>query len=743
MPITIASERNRNLLVGLAMVLATLVTYAPAMQAGFIWDDDHYVTENPHLARLEGLGRIWTELRATPQYYPMVFTSFWLEHKLWGLEPAGFHVVNILLHAGCGLLLWLVLERLAFPWALPAALLFLLHPVHVESVAWVTERKNVLSGVFYMASALVMVRFLGLESSDERPRWDWRSYGTGLLLFVAALLSKSVTCSLPAALLLVIWWKKGRITRHEVALLTPFFALGLCSGLLTAWLERSHVGAEGAEWGYSFVERCLIAGRVVIFYVTKLLWPRDLMFNYPRWDIDAGDFSQCFYPLGVLAVVGGAWAGRRRWGRGPLVGLLYFIGTLFPALGFFDVYPFRFSFVADHFQYLASIGILTILAGCAGRLWSLPARQAKSAVFACGVLVLVLLGWRSHQQTLVYRDVETLWRHTIAMNPDSWLAHNNLANLLARTGRLEESLHHHREALRARPDPEVSHNNLADTLAKHGRTEEAEHHFREALRINPDYALAHLNYGFLQEARGDTAGAKLHYEAALRIWPDYVEAHLSLGQIKEAEGDWDGARLHYQRAIQARPGSIEARQAMGRLLARRGEHAAARLELEEVLRLNPQSDGGHYNLALVLVKSGDVDRALTHFLEAVRINPRLAEAHYQAGLLLARSGKLEQAGRHLGQAIALNPEDPQAHLHLGLVLGLQGRMQESLGHLETAVRLAPQSPQARMRLAQTLWLSGRREAAQAEHKELESLDRAAAVELTRWMESNGGAPGDQ
>ncbi len=734
MRITVASERNRNLLVGLAMVLATLVTYAPAMQAGFIWDDDQYVTENPHLASIEGLVRIWTELRATPQYYPVVFTSFWLEHKLWGLEPAGFHVVNILLHALCGVLIWLVLKRLAFPWALPAALLFLLHPVHVESVAWVTERKNVLSGVFYLASALVMVRFLGLESSDGRPRWDWRSYGIGFLLFVAALLSKSVTCSLPAALLLVTWWKKGRITRREVAPLTPFFILGLGSGMLTAWLERAHVGAEGAEWSYSIVERCLIAGRVIWFYAGKLVCPGELMFNYPRWQIDAAVISQYLYPLGVLAVVGVLWTGRGRWGRGPLAAVLFFCGTLFPALGFVDVYPFRFSFVADHFQYLASIGVLTLLTGITGRFWPASEQWTRSAALACAALVLLALAFQSNRQSLIYADAEALWRATIARNPDSWLAHNNLANQLARTGRLEEAIHHHQEALRSRPDPEVSHNNLAETLAKLGRVNEAADHFHKALRIRPDYALAHLNYGFLLEAKGLLSEARLHYEAALRSTPDYPEAHVSLGQLKQAQGDLEGAKRHFQHALRARPESPEAGKAMGILLARRGDIHGAIAQFENVLRRSPESEEAHYNLGLVLARIGDVEGALKHMLETLRVNPQSSEAHYQAGLLHAKVGRLAEAERHFALSLCIRADQPQVHLHAGLVLGLQGRFKESLEHLDAAVRLSPDSPQVRFRLAQTLWLAGNHGAALEQHTVLQDLDASSAAELRRWMD---------
>ncbi|HOW19171.1 MAG TPA: O-GlcNAc transferase, partial [Phycisphaerae bacterium] len=335
------------------LLLLALAVYIPAMRGGFVWDDDDYVTENRTLRSLDGLGRIWFDIRATPQYYPLVFTSFWLEYHLWDSRPGGYHVVNILLHGTSAVLLWLVLRRLAVPGAWFAAAVFAVHPVHVESVAWITERKNVLSGVFYLSAALVWLRFAGLDCPRAAEPRRRSLYAIGLFLFACALLSKSVTASLPAALLLVLWWKRGRIARGDFLPLVPFFALGAVMGLITAWVERHHVGAEGAEWALSAAERCLIAGRALWFYAAKLIWPVRLTFIYPRWPIDSGVWWQYLYPIAAVAAIGLLWGLRRRIGRGPLVAVLFFAITLAPALGFFDVYPMRYSFVADHFQYHA------------------------------------------------------------------------------------------------------------------------------------------------------------------------------------------------------------------------------------------------------------------------------------------------------------------------------------------------------------------------------------------------------
>jgi hypothetical protein len=481
-----------GLLAGL-IVLITLVAYIPALQGGFIWDDDAYVTQNPTLRSVEGLARIWLEPRSNPQYYPLVFTSFWAEYHLWGLNPVGYHVVNALLHGLAAVALWLLLKCLKVPGALLAAAVFALHPVHVESVAWVTERKNVLSGLFYLGSALCLVRFFGLEQEGaEQPHRFWW-YGSGLLLFVCALLSKTVTCTLPAAMVLLLWWKVGRVRRPEALALAPFFVLGLGFGLLTAWLEQHHVGALGSEWDLSFVERFLVAGRALWFYAGKLVWPAVLIFNYPRWQIDAGAWWQYVYPVGVVLVVLVLWVFRERIGRGPLVGVLFFCGTLFPALGFFDVYPFRYSYVADHFQYLASVGLIGLAVGAftvaASRLSLWPKRVAT----AMSLVVLLLLAGQTWSQSQVYKDWKTVWTKTLEKNPESAIAHYNLGRLLLGQQKFEEAISHFSKALQLKPSSAEIHNNLGVALAGAGRLNEAARQFAEALRVEPDHAKARRN----------------------------------------------------------------------------------------------------------------------------------------------------------------------------------------------------------------------------------------------------------
>lgn len=546
------------------LVFLTLAAYCPAMQGGFIWDDNYYVSDNPTLRSSRGLAQIWLEPESTPQYYPLVFTSFWVEYHVWGLEPFGYHVVNVILHAVNAVLLWLMLRRLTVPGAWLAAALFAVHPVQVESVAWITERKNVLSGLFYFGSAICLLRFfrLSAEEKEQSPQRLW--YGAALLLFVCALLSKTVTSSLPAAAILVLWWKRGRVSWQEWRALLPFFILGLTSALWTVWLERHHVGAQGLEWELSWLERCLVAGRALWFYAGKLVLPLDLTFTYPRWQIDGGLWWQYAYPAGAAVAIAVLWAFRSRLGRGPVTGLLYFCVTLFPALGFFDVYPFRFSYVADHFQYLASVGLIALavaaLSCWASRLPRLP-REMGMVAKALLLVTLSTLTWR---QGYIYRDLETLWRDTLKKNPTSWHRHYDLATILSQQGRANEAISHFAEALKIKPDYADAHNNLALTLWSQGKVTDASKHLTEALQIDPKHGEAHYNLALLLHAQGNSVAAIQHLEEHLRISPNHAEAHYNLGVLLLQQGRLREAADHFSYALQLKPDDASARRNLER-----------------------------------------------------------------------------------------------------------------------------------------------------------------------------------
>jgi tetratricopeptide (TPR) repeat protein len=675
--VPVTASRQALVLGAGALAALTLVAYVPAIEGGFVWDDDAYVAANPRLESLDGLRRIWLEPAASypPQYYPLTYTTFWLERRLWGVEPAGYHLVNVLLHALNAVLLWRILGLLAVPGAWVAAAVFALHPVHVESVAWVTERKNVLSGACYLGAALAYLRF-ALPAATAR--WGW--YALAVVLFVAALLAKTVACTLPAALLLVVWWKRGRIGLRDVAPLVPFFALAVPFGLATAWMEKHRGGALGPEWVLTAAERCLVAGRALWFYLGKLLWPRSLAFIYPRWQLDATAWWQWAFPAAAVGVIVGLWVLRGRLGRGPVVAALFFAGTLAPALGFFDVYPMRFSFVADHFVYLASVGPIALGVAAA----------VRAGVGRAGAVVLLaVLGMLVWRQGRVYGSLETLWVDTLAKNAGAWLAHNNLGVLRFEAGRAEEALAHYRAALAVKPDCEEAHNNLGNALVRAGRTAEALAHYEEALRIRPAYAEVHVNIGSAFEGQGNADEAIAHYRRALEVEPAYADAHYKLANALAGQGRSEEAIAHYAEALAIRPAWAEARNNLGNALVQLGRRDEALAQWAEAVRIRPAYAEAHYNIANRLAEAGRREEAVAHYERALEARPDWPEAHNNLGIALAASGRHAGAIAHYVRAVQLRPAYPEAHYNLGLALLGEGRIEEAVVHYREALRLRP------------------------------------------------------
>ena len=343
---------RRQALAGLALALMVGIGFFPALEAGFIWDDVAF-SEEPVVHQVSGLRDIWFSpgsIRNEGHYWPLTYTSFWLEHKLWGLAPIGYHLVNVLLYLGNVLLLWRLCRRLSLPGAWAVAAIWALHPLHVESVVWTIEQKDVLSGLFYLGSALAYLRLA------ETGRWG--RYGVSLSLYALGLLAKSAAVTLPAALLIWHWWQRGRITRQDVMRTVPFFLVGLAVALADTAFYRTR---EVLSLDFSLVERILIAARALWFYAGKLLWRTDLAVIYPLWEIRTGDPLAWLCVAGAVALPVALWLGRGRWGRGPLACVAFFAATLSPALGLIDYGYMQISFVADRFQYLAGIGLLTLV----------------------------------------------------------------------------------------------------------------------------------------------------------------------------------------------------------------------------------------------------------------------------------------------------------------------------------------------------------------------------------------------
>jgi Flp pilus assembly protein TadD len=593
----------------------------PAWHGQPIWDDANHLTP-PKLESWDGLKQMWIP-GVTSQYYPFVYTAFWLQNRIWGGTPLGYHLVNILLHAGSAFLLLKILKLLNIPGAGFAALLFALHPVQVESVAWMSELKNVLSGTLYLGSGLA---YLHSYSSGRRRTL----YAVALGLFVLALLSKTVTATLPAALLVVLWWRNGRLTwKSDVLPLIPFFVVGIGMGLVTVWVERTFVGAAGSEFEFSFIERGLIAGRVIWFYLGTLVWPNNLTFIYPRWEINAAGWWQYIFPIAVLILVAALWRLRLR-SRSPLAAFLFFSGTLFPALGFFDVYPFRYSFVADHFQYLACIGAITLVSAGISMVCS---RQPLRAV--CGLALAATLSILTWRQSRMYADVETLWRTTIEKNPRAAIAHTNLGVLLLAKGDPDTAISHLETSLKIRPDDAETHNNMGLALTQRGRRDEAIPHFEEALRIKPGLAAAHGNLGTLLQEKGELDAAARHYEKAIELRPDSPGIRFNLGILSLETGRLDAAVSHFRAAVDSDPQDAEAQYRLGSALHRKGQVTEALQQYRKALDLKPGYKEAHGDLIVALLQSGQTSEVLREFERKLSSAPDDAQTLNNVAWLLS------------------------------------------------------------------------------------------------------------
>lgn len=449
-----------------------LTAYLPALDGQFIWDDRAHLT-HPQLRSLSGLWHIWFTPGATQQYYPLLHSVFWIQYRLWGEWPTGYHLVNVFLHAINACLVLLIGRRLELPGAALAAVVFALHPVHVESVAWISEQKNTLSGVFYLSAMLIYLQF---DQSRQR-----RLYWLALLMFLLGLASKTVTATLPAALLVILWWKRGRlIFREDVAPLLPWLAIGAGAGLFTALVEEKLIGAQGKDFELTLAQSFLLAGRAVWFYLGKLLWPTNLIFIYPRWELRPEIWWQWIYPVAAVAAITVLWL-IRRWYPGPLAAALFFVGTLFPVLGFFNVYPFIYSYVADHFQYLASLAVICgVSAAMTMILKSAPIWSRY--LLACALAaVLLVLSWR---QSLIYADAQELYQATIDRNPGCWMAHNNLGiYLMDQLGQPHRAIECFQQVLRLKPDSLHAWVNLTKAYALVGRYSDAVTAAQEALKL--------------------------------------------------------------------------------------------------------------------------------------------------------------------------------------------------------------------------------------------------------------------
>ncbi len=692
---------------GAALIIGlTVVAYLPVRRAGFVFDDHLLITDNPMVKASDGLYRFWLTADAT-EYYPVTWSWWWLEWRLWGNHATGYHVVNLLFHAVDAVLIWMVLRRLKIPGAWLAGLVFAVHPVNVATVAWISEQKTTLSMLFYLVAILLYLRF---DEESHSPRtgvqgWRWprpRSrgkYGLSLVAFLLALLSKTAVVMLPVVLLGCVWWRRGRVRWKDMLCSMPFFALSLVMGLVNIWFEY-HWWMKGPSIRTAgMASRLAAAGWVPWFYLYKALLPVDLTVIYPQWEIDPTRWISYVPGVMLLGSFSVFWWQRKIWGRPWLFGMAYFVVTLFPVWGLVDQPFYRYSLVADHWQYYSIVGVIALAVGAGERICRRLGERGRSWGTVTAVVMLLALGTATWRRSCVYADDETLWRDNVAKNPQAWMAYNSLGFALAGRGRLTEAIAQYQQALQLKPDYAEAHNNLGNALAQAGKREEAIEQYEQALRINPDSAKAYNNLGNALLEAGRAGESIEHLREALQMKPDFGEAHYNLGVALWQVGRVAEAIGHWEQAVRLKPDYTEAHYNLGVALKQVGRVPEAIEHWEQAVRVKPDDTEAHYNLGVALWQVGRVPEAIAHYEQALRIKPDYAEAHNNLGVALWQVGRVPEAIAQYEQALRIRPDYAEAHNNLGFALTQVGRVQEAIGHYEQALRIKPDYAEAKSNLA--------------------------------------------
>ncbi len=593
----------------------SLLIYWPALQGGFVIDDDVLLTESELVHAPDGLYKFWFTTEPI-DYWPITNSSFWLEWRLWGAHPTGYHVTNLILFIADALLVWAVLHVLKIPYAFVAAILFVVHPVNVESVAWIAQRKNVLSLFFFLLSLLCYLwsdstlftskKALTRKSPSPEKTMGW--YLLSLLSFVFAMLCKGSVATLPLLLILIAWWRRGHLIQRDFVRTIPFFAVAALLTVVNIWF-RGH-GPMQSLRDITFLERLLGAAAVVWFYLGKAILPIQLSFVYPQWHISSGKWQWWLPLLAGLLTTAVLWSQRRRpVGNAVLFSWCCFCAALLPVMGFIDIYFMHYSLVADHYQYLAIIPVLALVAAGLSafehRFFNHPTIAATSCV-AVLVVPLSLLAW--HQSHL-YAGPLVLYRDTLEKNPDSSIIHNNFARTLADAGHLDQAIDECRQSVRLDPSNAEAYGNLGMVLYKAGRVEESLAPLEQTLGLRPGSAKAQYGVATALFQLGRLTDAIEHLEAAIRLDPNYPQAQALYGLALEKAGRLPEALEHIELAIE----------------------------------LSPQERAPHFNCGNTLLQLRRPEEAIRQFQEAVRIDPNYLYAWSGLSTALAQAGRRDDA----------------------------------------------------------------------------------------------------
>jgi tetratricopeptide (TPR) repeat protein len=744
-----AQSKQRTWLAALVILLATVAVYWPAIQhGGFIWDDNALLTDNAAIKDNSGLFTIWFTTKLV-DYVPLTSSSLWIEWRFWHMNPTGYHVTNVLLHALSAILLWRVLKRLRVPGAWVAGLIFAVHPVCVASAAWIAERKNTLSMVFYLLSILFFVRFDDETNLKRNGAGKWFAFS--LVTFAMALLSKGSVTVMPAVLLLLVFWRRSRITQRDFLRALPFFAMS--AGCAASTILLQHRGMNLPQ--DNLLVRLLAGGRAFWFYIAKDLAPIHLTMVYPLWPVPLNHWFTYVPVMGVLLLIPVLWHFRHSWGRAVLIALAYFVLALAPVLGVFNMAYFAISRVSDHLQYLAIPGIIAVVVGGGAVLIGKKNRAVWKAVVAVIVGTLCVLTW-NHSR--IFAVPETLWADNVQKNPNSWRVRNSYGAALFKNGKIDEAIVQYRAGLAVDPtagdlhynlanayykqqkralavaefsqaltnasEPFSAQNNLGLVLGELGRYVEAVPHFREAIKSKPAWTEAYRNLGDALLKSGQVADAVTAFEQAVQLDPNDSAAHNGLGAALEKKGDLDRASQEFELAGKLNPNDAVARQNLALVFNKKSQLAQsggrvedAIAQLQAAIQLNPTNASLHNSLGAAFDRDGKLDDALAQFDEATRLDPANVTALKNRGLVLSRKGQGDEAIAAFEAALKLKPDDADLHNELGNSLGRAGRVDEALPQFQKAVQLDPTIAGAQNGLGAALQEKGRTDEAIAHFQE--------------------------
>jgi tetratricopeptide (TPR) repeat protein len=732
------------------IVAAAIWVFWPVLRGDWLWDDPELVTQNQLVQSDDGLWKIWFEPLSMVDFQPIKFTVSWLEWHLWGRDTTGYHLVNLALHITSALLVWRLLARFRLRGAWLGGLLFAVHPMTVESVAWIAELKNTLALPPFL---LAMICYVDYEEK-RRPR----DYALAFAWFFAAMLCKASMVMFPAVILLYGWWERGRIGGRDLRNSAPFFALSLGIGVATIWFLEHHSEDAPVPLG-GFFARLACAGLAIGFYFGKSFWPVGLLPVYLLWKVDPPTALEFVPWLCIAGALYWLWRRRAGWGRPALLGVGFFLINLLPFVGFNAGSYMRFTWVMDHVNYLPILGLIGLVAAGWGDVMERLRPGLQIGAAALTGAVVGLLAWESHGYASRFFNQETLWTYAMERQPEMWIPHVNLgawlqlvdlpaaiaqdeeairlyprsveANInlgsaLDAAGRVPEALVRDEIAVRLAPQNPGAHNNLGNVLNKEGRTDEALQELQKAAELDPNYPDPHMTMGAIWEKRGRLDEAMASFAKALELQPNSARARNNLGVVWEKKGNAPEALAQYREAVALDGANAEARMNLGRLLFLTGQQEEGLEELQQAVSLNPGNPEARDLLGIDLGKAGRVAEALAQFEATLKIDPQDARAHcdrgvalerlgrgadalaeYQAavqlspgaidpredlGVLLGEEGRLPEAAAQFQMILKLDPNHVMAHRNLGVAYAKMGRRAEALKELETAQRLAPQDP---------------------------------------------------